>query len=128
MFSWSYQYLDTEAASLFRQLGLHPGPDLDFHAAAALAATTAGLARRALDVLARAHLIQPAAPGRHAMHDLLRAYARELARVEDSEDGRQATLTRLFDYYLYTAATTMDTLFPRRTPPPAPYPPASHGP
>ena len=31
--------------------------------------------------LARAHLIQPAGPGRYGLHDLLRAYARELAAL-----------------------------------------------
>jgi hypothetical protein len=46
------------------------------------------------------------------MHDLLRAYACELAAAEDGEEERQATLTRLFDHYLHTAAAAMDTLFP----------------
>jgi tetratricopeptide (TPR) repeat protein len=125
VFSWSYQHLDTEAASLFRQLGLHPGLDLDLHAAVALTATTATQVRHVLDVLARGHLIQHAGPGRHAMHDLLRAYARELTGTEDSEEERLAALTRLFDYYLYTAATAMDLVFPAelhrrpRIPPPA---------
>jgi hypothetical protein len=41
-----------------------------------------------LDALARGHLIEQAAPGRYAMHDLLRAYARELAGTEDSEEGK----------------------------------------
>ena len=104
VFSWSYQQLDAEAADLFRKLGLH--------AAVALTASTAGQVRRVLDVLARGSLIEQAAPGRYAMHDLLRAYARELAGTEDSEGGRQAALTRLFDYYLYAAATAMDTLYP----------------
>jgi len=125
VFSWSYQHLDAEAAGLFRKLGLHPGLDLDLHAAVALTAATAGQVRRVLDVLARGHLIQPAGPGRHAMHDLLRAYAWELAGTEDSEEERLAALTRMFDYYLYTAATAMDTVFPAelhrrpRIPPPA---------
>jgi tetratricopeptide (TPR) repeat protein/transcriptional regulator with XRE-family HTH domain len=125
VFSWSYQHLDTEAAGLFRKLGLHPGLDLGLHAAAALTATTAGQVRHLLDVLARGHLIEQAAPGRYAMHDLLRAYARELAGTEGSEERRRPALTRLFDYYLHTAATAMDTLFPAerhrrpRIPPPA---------
>ena len=112
VFTWSYRHLDPDAASLFRRLGLHPGLDLDLHAAAALAAATTASARRMLDALARAHLIQPAGPGRHGVHDLLRAYARELAWAEDSEHERQAALTRLFDFYLYTAATAMNTLYP----------------
>ena len=125
VFSWSYQHLDPEAARLFRLLGLHPGPDLDPYAAAALAATSVGRARRALDMLARAHLIQITARGRAGLHDLLRAYARELASAKDSDEERQVPLTRLFDHYLHTAAAAMDVLFPAerhrrpRIPPPA---------
>src|SRR5262249_25192523 len=74
VFSWSYQQLGTEAARVFRLLGLHPGPGIEPYAAAALAGAALPQARRVLDALARAHLIQPAAPGRYAMHDLLRAY------------------------------------------------------
>jgi DNA-binding SARP family transcriptional activator/Flp pilus assembly protein TadD len=111
VFSWSHQHLDTDAAGLLRLLGLHPGLDVDFHAAAALAATTADRARRRLDALARAHLIQPASPGRFVLHDLLRAFARDLAAADDEEEQR-AALTRLFDYYLHASAAAMNTLFP----------------
>ena len=130
VFSWSYRHLDAAAARAFRLLGLHPGPDLDPYAAAALTGTTARAGRPVLDLLARAHLIQPAGPGRYGMHDLLRAYARELAAASDGQDEQQAALTRLFDHYLHTAAAAMDTLYPAerhrrpRIPPPAtPAPP-----
>jgi len=112
VFSWSYRHLGAEAARTFRLLGLHPGPDLEPYAAVALTSTTVPQGRRALDVLARAHLIQPAAPGRYAMHDLLRGYARELSATVDGGQEQHAALTRLFDYYLHTAATAMDTLYP----------------
>jgi tetratricopeptide (TPR) repeat protein len=112
VFSWSYRDLDAEAARTFRLFGLHPGPDLDPHAAAALTGTSEQQARRALDTLARAHLIQPVSPGRHGMHDLLRSYARELSAIQDTEAGQHAALTRLFDHYLHSAATAMDTLYP----------------
>jgi DNA-binding SARP family transcriptional activator/tetratricopeptide (TPR) repeat protein len=112
VFSWSYRHLDANTARTFRLLGLHPSPDLDPYAAAALAAATVPQGRRALDVLARAHLIQPAGQGRYSMHDLLRGYARELATAVDAGEEQRAALTRLFDYYLYSAATAMDTLYP----------------
>jgi len=112
VFSWSYRHLDAEAAWAFRLLGLHPGPDVEPYAAAALTGTTVARARRTLGTLARAHLIQAAGPGRYGMHDLLRAYARELTATLDTEADQQAALTRLFDHYLHTAATAMDTLFP----------------
>ncbi len=112
VFSWSYRYLDAGTARTFRLLGLHPAADLEPYAAAALTGATVSQARQALDVLARAHLIQPAAPGRYALHDLLRGYARELSAALDTDQEQQAALTRLFDYYLNTAAAAMDILFP----------------
>jgi tetratricopeptide (TPR) repeat protein/transcriptional regulator with XRE-family HTH domain len=112
VFSWSYRHLDASAARAFRLAGLHPGPDLDRYAAAALAGTTVERAGRLLDVLARGYLIQPTRPGRYAMHDLLRGYARELADRHDGEQERRGALTRLFDYYLHSAATAMAVLRP----------------
>jgi DNA-binding SARP family transcriptional activator/Tfp pilus assembly protein PilF len=125
VFSWSYRHLDAAAARTFRLLGLHPGPDLEPHAAAALTRATVPQARRTLDALARAHLIQPAAPNRYGMHDLLRGYARELSTSLDGAQEQHAALTQLFDHYLHAAATAMDTLSPagRYSQPPIPQPP-----
>jgi len=112
VFSWSYSHLATDAARTFRLLGLHPGPDIDAYAAAALAAATLGQSRRVLDLLARAHMIEHGHEGRCGLHDLLRSYAAQVASAEDSAGDRHAALTRLFDYYLATAAAAMDTVFP----------------
>jgi tetratricopeptide (TPR) repeat protein/transcriptional regulator with XRE-family HTH domain len=112
VFSWSYQQLDDNAARMFRLLGLDSGADLDVYASAALTDATVEQAGRALDRLARAYLIQNAGPGRYGLHDLLRAYAHEVAVSQDPEDERRAALTRLFDHYLYTAAVAMDSLHP----------------
>jgi DNA-binding SARP family transcriptional activator len=112
VFSWSYRSLDPGAARAFRLAGLHPGPDFDAHALAALAETSPGDADRMLSTLARGHLIQCSAPGRYGMHDLLRAYAREQAAASDGDGSCQHAVTRLFDYYLATAAAAMDILYP----------------
>jgi tetratricopeptide (TPR) repeat protein len=112
VFSWSYRHLDADAARAFRLLGLHPGADADPYAIAALAGWTVERARQMLSQLARAHLVQPAGHDRYGRHDLLRAYARELAASHDSDGERRAALTRLFDYYLHAAATAMDALHP----------------
>jgi DNA-binding SARP family transcriptional activator len=112
VFSWSCRHLDPDAARAFRLLGLHPGPGFDSYAVAALTAATLPQARRALDVLAGAHLIQHVSARRYGMHDLLRGYARELTITPDTGEDRHAALTRLLDYYLHAAAAAMDTLFP----------------
>jgi DNA-binding SARP family transcriptional activator/Tfp pilus assembly protein PilF len=112
VFSWSRRHLDPEAARIFGLLGCHPGADFDRYAAAALAGATAAQAGQTLGVLARAHLIQPAGPGRFGLHDLLRAYAAELAGKQNGEQGERAAIGRLLDHYLFTAATAMDILYP----------------
>ena len=45
-FDLSYQDLPDDQQRLFRRLGLHPGPDIDAHAAAALDGTDLDAARR----------------------------------------------------------------------------------
>ncbi|MFV2088403.1 BTAD domain-containing putative transcriptional regulator [Micromonospora sp. LOL_021] len=110
--SWSYQHLPADAARAFRLLGLHPGADVDAAAVAALAGTDPVTADRLVDRLCRAHLVEPAGPDRYGMHDLLRAYAAELAADVDPPEVRDAAVTRLFDYYLRTAATAMNAVHP----------------
>jgi DNA-binding SARP family transcriptional activator/tetratricopeptide (TPR) repeat protein len=112
VFSWSYRHLDADSARQFRLVSLHPAADMDAYAAAALAGISIGRARRVLDMLARAHLIQYATPGRYEMHDLLRAYGRDISGAEDGQQEQRAALLRLVDYYLHAAAVAMDTLFP----------------
>jgi tetratricopeptide (TPR) repeat protein/transcriptional regulator with XRE-family HTH domain len=112
VFSWSYRHLDPGTARAFRLLGLHPGPEFDQYAVAALTGGSDQQARRSLETLSRAYLIQATKTGRHGFHDLMRVYAAEQAEASDGETARRAALTRLFDYYLYTAAAAMDMLFP----------------
>jgi tetratricopeptide (TPR) repeat protein len=119
VFSWSYRHLSTAGARAFALLGLHPGTDFDQYSLAALADTTTVAAQALLDELSRAHLIAPAGAGVTdgcRMHDLLRAYSRERATVDVHAGERRAALTRLFEYYLATASSAMDTLFPHDRP------------
>ena len=104
VFSWSCRHLDPAAARAFRLAGGFPGASLDAYAVAALTGSSLQLATQVLAQLHRACLIQQTVPGRYDMHDLLRGYARELATAQDSEQERRVALTRLFDYYLHTAA------------------------
>jgi len=103
VFSWSYRALGAPAARLFRLLGLHPGPDVTGAAAASLAGRPLAQVRPLLAELARAHLVTEHVPGRYAFHDLLRAYAGELAHTGDTGSDRRAATHRLLDHYLHTA-------------------------
>jgi len=103
VFSWSYRSLTGPVARLFRQLALTPGPDVSIAATASLAAVTVGEIRPLLSQLARANLIMERVPGRFILHDLLRAYAMELALRIDSDEERRGAKLRLLDHYLHTA-------------------------
>jgi DNA-binding SARP family transcriptional activator len=116
VFSWSYQQLSDQAARLFRLLGLHPGPDICVPAAASLAGMAETDTSRLLHELARAHLISEHAPGRYAVHDLLRAYAAEQAHTTDSDTGRREATGRMLDHYLHTAARAALLLDPAKEP------------
>jgi DNA-binding SARP family transcriptional activator/tetratricopeptide (TPR) repeat protein len=103
VFSWSYQGLARTVARLFRQLALTPGPDVSTAAVASLAGGPVAEIRPLLSQLARANLIMERVPGRFILHDLLRAYAMELALSIDSDDDRRSGKLRLLDHYLHTA-------------------------
>jgi DNA-binding SARP family transcriptional activator/tetratricopeptide (TPR) repeat protein len=116
VFSWSIRQLTSEAARMFRLLGIHPGPDISVPAAASLAGRAQPQAHRLLRELARAHLIAEHVPGRYAIHDLLRAYAAEQARHTSSDTDRHAATGRALDHYLHTAASAARLLDPGKEP------------
>lgn len=116
VFSWSYRTLTDSAARLFRQLGLHPGPDISAPAAASLTGLPLSQTRPLLAELSRANLLSEQTFGRYAFHDLLRAYAVERAHAEESETGRAAALLRTADHYLHTAHGATVVLNPQRDP------------
>jgi len=111
-FALSYQQLTSQQQRLFRLLGLHPGVDFDAHAAAALGALAPRAAESALESLLDAHMLQQRVVGRYTFHDLLRQHARQLALEEDDDAGREAAMTRLFDYYRSVAAEAVDLVMP----------------
>jgi DNA-binding SARP family transcriptional activator len=133
-FDLSYQDLTTDQQRLFRRLGLHLGPDIHAHTAAALDDTTLNAARRGLDGLYDQHLLTEPAPGRYRLHDLLREHAQAQATTDDTT-ARKAATGRLLDYYLHTAlAASRHTPSPNWSPvavrlpparPPEPAPPVS---
>ncbi len=110
VFSWSYQRLSAPGRRLFRLLGLHFGPDVATPAVASLAGMPREQIRPALAELARAHLVTERIPGRFAFHDLLRAYATEVAYTHDPEDYRFAARHRMLDHYLHTACRADELL------------------
>jgi tetratricopeptide (TPR) repeat protein len=112
VFTWSYRDLSPEAARMFRVLGLHNGPDVSLPAAAAACGVPVRTARRALDILLGAYLIEAPRPGRYQLHDLLRAYALDQARAIDPEADRRDTVDRALRWYIATAEHACEFLAP----------------
>jgi tetratricopeptide (TPR) repeat protein len=112
VFAWSYRDLPPDAARMFRVLGLHPGPDVSLDCAAAAVQVPARTARRALDILLGAFLIQTPRPHRYSLHDLLRAYALDQARALDTDAQRRDALDRMLRWYITTASQASSLLSP----------------
>ena len=112
VFAWSYRDLSADAAGMFRALGLHRGPDISLSAAAAARGIPTRGARRALDTLMGAFLVETPRPGRYQLHDLLRAYALDQARAIDSETQRRETIDRILRWYTVTASRASTLLSP----------------
>jgi tetratricopeptide (TPR) repeat protein len=102
------------AAHLFRLLALHPGTSISGPAASTLAAASTADARRLLDDLANAHLLEETGPDRYQFHDLVRLYAREAAAAEETTEDRDAAMRRLLRWYLHTADAAGAVLNPGR--------------
>lgn len=121
--SWSYRLLSADAARLFRQISLHPAPDVSAAAAASLAGAPPQRIRPALDELTRANLLAEPSPNRFRCHDLLRAYGEELTHALDSPADRSAVRRRVLDHYLVAArdaARLVDPGWQPLDPPPLP--------
>lgn len=116
VFSWSYHTLGPTAARLFRLLGVHPGPDITIPAAASLAGVTPREVAASMGELTRANLLTEHTAGRFAFHDLLRAYATELAHDVEPQAERRAAAQRALDHYLRTAYAADQLLNPERGP------------
>ncbi|QHY96935.1 Regulatory protein AfsR [Streptomyces sp. S4.7] len=98
-FALSYAGLRPEARRLFRLLGLLEAPDFPLWAAAAAADTELREAQELLDELVDVHLLDvtgtPNGQARYGFHDLIRAYARERAQVEEAAAERDEAVVRV---------------------------------
>jgi len=83
--SWSYRQLGARESSTFRALGLHPGPHVGPRTAAALTGSDPPAMRSVLDRLAGASLLHATGPGRYALPEPLRTYARQLTHIRNAE-------------------------------------------
>ena len=100
VFSWSYGTLSDPAGTLMRELTVHPGPEISVESVATFAGRWARQVRRALAELVAGNLLAEVAPGRCAVHDLVRAHAAELL----ASAVHQGALRRLLEHYLHSTS------------------------
>ncbi|MEV4560223.1 tetratricopeptide repeat protein [Kitasatospora sp. NPDC049285] len=112
-FAVSHRNLPPDQARAFRLLGLGPGPTISVGAAAALFGAPEAEAAALLDALVAVHLVEPAGPGRHRLHDLIRVYAAECA-AERPPAEREAAVERLLRWFLHSNASASRRLRPER--------------
>ncbi len=105
----SYAARPDSTRRVFRLLGLVPGPNTSAPAVAALAGIDLPDAERELRDLVAANLVEQPAPGRYALHELLRLYA--AARAD--QDGR-VPVDRLLAWYASSVDSASDALDPGR--------------
>jgi DNA-binding SARP family transcriptional activator len=104
----SYQSLDGTAQRAFRLLGLLEVRDFAAWAAAAMLDVSQWRAEELVDNLVDMHLLDVAGNGasgqlRYRFDNLLRAYARELARDQETQAHRRTALDRAFGGWLALA-------------------------
>ncbi|MFC7386802.1 AfsR/SARP family transcriptional regulator [Sphaerisporangium rhizosphaerae] len=109
-FELSYRNLAEDQKQAFRRLALSPCRDITDEMAGALCGTTAAGAGPLIEALARHHLLQQTAPGRHRFHDVVRSYAHHLARREDPESDRRRSIARLLQHYQEAAESAVRAL------------------
>jgi tetratricopeptide (TPR) repeat protein len=110
VFSWSCDALPAPAATLFRLLSVHPGPDFGPAAASSIAGRPR--AERLVAELTRAHLLEHRPRRRYGFHDLLRLYAEDQALEVETAHDRQAATHRMLDHYLHTCIAANARLSP----------------
>ncbi|MCY1144205.1 NB-ARC domain-containing protein [Actinoplanes sp. Pm04-4] len=110
--SWSYAALSEPAARMFRILGLHPHPEITAEVMASVDRCGIRTARAALDELADANLLIERRPARFVMHDVIHAYAGDVAGDSVGPATRNAVRRRLHQYYAAVAAAAVALMCP----------------
>ena len=105
---------DVNATQVFRLLGLWQGPYISLQAATALLGQPQDAVADALEELVDTHLLESPAPEWYRFHDLLRVYAAERAKAEETREVTRAAITRLLQWYLRTADAAVSVINPNR--------------
>nr|WP_203615720.1 tetratricopeptide repeat protein [Streptomyces sp. SID13726] len=111
----SYQGLPSEAARLYRLLGLHPGREFGTAAGRALfgGAGTDASVGDLIDLLHDANLLIETGEDRYRFHDLVRLHAAGRAEEDEPAEQRAAAFRRFADHCVATATRAETAIDPR---------------
>jgi DNA-binding SARP family transcriptional activator len=112
-FDRSYGALGSRERRLFRLMGVVPWSQITVDASAALTALPVPETTRLLDRLAREHLLEVRGDGRYGFHDLIRRYAADRARAEESAADLDLALHRVVGWYAAGVDAAADILYPQ---------------
>ncbi|MFF7947288.1 ATP-binding protein [Streptomyces griseorubiginosus] len=100
----SWGQLTDEHRRLLRRLALVPGHDTGPELAAVLTGEELSATEDSLDLLVDRGLLEETAPGRYALHDLVRLFAREQLEAEEPESVVREVRLRMADWLLRSAS------------------------
>jgi len=113
--SWSYRKLSDRAARALRLLNLHPGPSFDADQVRVLSGDGGSAASGdPLRELADANLVMPTRVDRYRLHDLVRLFAGERLRAEETATEQRAAVDRLLSWHEQLAARANAVITPHR--------------
>uniref|UniRef100_UPI000623BAAE hypothetical protein n=1 Tax=Allosalinactinospora lopnorensis TaxID=1352348 RepID=UPI000623BAAE len=95
-----YRKLSGEGARIYRGAGVHPGPELDVWAVAALLESDARTAAKRMRELADLGLVRPVSGLRYRLPGHVHEHAGMKAREAGSAEERAGALHRFARYYL----------------------------
>jgi len=113
---WSYRSLPPEAAAVFRRLPQCLAPTFDIDVVRVLIDRDQPTARRLLEQLVAANLLDIAGAGQFRIHDLVAAYAADRLHAEEPADEVAAARLRLLEHLLSAVEAALAVLDPARPP------------
>ena len=113
--SGSGQPGSADPARTFRLLGVWPGPSIGLRAAVALLGRPESAVADAMEVLVDAHLLDSPGPDVYRFHDLLRVYAADRARAQETEQDRRDAIVRVLTWYLHSMEAAARVISPQHT-------------
>jgi tetratricopeptide (TPR) repeat protein len=108
--SWSYRNLDKDSADVFSTLGVHPGPEMSVSAVTSMTSKDASVVRKLINRLDAASLLDKVTDDTIRMHDIVRAYASEIAGSVALADDYNAVFDRMISHYIHTARSAARTV------------------